>query len=159
MMRSCSALLASGILMAALSGCVAGAGPTSPSGGQSPAASPPTSAVASPSATGPSLRDPMEELAEGSHGSSLQGQEPLLSQQGSAEGHYTLPPAGATQAVLTVSCVGPGRYTVRGDGEVLLDSACTGRAAANILLPLEKMGSRIDVTAPGDFWVVIVPTH
>ena len=101
----------------------------------------------------------MEELSGGSRGASLQGQEPLLSQQGSAEGHYTLPQAAATEAVLTVSCVGPGRYTVRGDGEVLLDSACTGRAAANILLPLEKMGSKIDVVAPGAFWVVIVPTN
>lgn len=88
----------------------------------------------------------------------MQGQSPLLSEQGSGHGEYTLVQnRRVADAVVAVSCVGSGRYTVKGDGAVIIDSECTGRAAANIRLPLTRVGTKIDVTAPSAFWVTVVP--
>lgn len=162
MLRSLSILFVGGVLVGGLGGCTADDnapdGAASPSGGQptsTSTASPTVSSSATPSMT---LRDPLLDLAEGNRGRSVQGQTPLISQQGSAQGQYTLAQNGKkTDAIVTVSCVGPGRYTVTGDGSVLLDSECTGKAAANIRLPLARMGSKIEVTAPSSFWVTIVP--
>lgn len=101
------------------------------------------------------LRDPMEALAA-KHGPAV-GRKPLLSAQGVTSATLALNGAGASDAFVTVNCQGPGRYTVEGDGAVLISSVCTGTAAADIRLPLADVGRSIHVEAPERFWLVIAP--
>ncbi|GAA5027666.1 hypothetical protein GCM10023258_22580 [Terrabacter aeriphilus] len=101
------------------------------------------------------LSDPMEALAA-KHGPAV-GPKPLLSAQGVASATLALDAAGASDAFVTVNCQGPGRYTVTGDGAVLISSVCTGSAAADIRLPLADVGRSIHVEAPERFWLVIAP--
>lgn len=101
------------------------------------------------------LRDPMEALAA-KHGPAV-GPKPLLSAQGVTSATLALNGGGASDAFVTVSCQGSGRYTVEGDGAVLISSVCTGTAAADIRLPLADVGRSIHVEAPERFWLVIAP--
>lgn len=101
------------------------------------------------------ITDPMQDL-EAKHGNVV-GTKPLLSERGRGGATYTLTGPGSTDAFVTVSCPGPGRFTVTGDGEVLIGSVCTGSATADIRLPLSSIGTTIAVQAPGPFWAVIAP--
>lgn len=162
MFRTLSVLLVGGILVGTVAGCTADddgpSGRTATRGSQPSPVGASAAPASSPTTPSPTLRDPLLDLADSGQAPSVQGQSPLLSEQGSAQGEYTLVQnRRVSDAVVAVSCVGPGRYTVRGDGAVIIDSECTGRAAANIRLPLARVGTKIEVTAPSAFWVTIVP--
>ena len=152
-------------LLAATAACSNGAGTpaapvapsvTTPNPGNTP--TDPTPVPAAPSSAPPAnaaLTDPFKDL-EAKHGSVV-GTRSLLSARGRESATYTLKKSSSTDAFVTVSCAGPGRYTVTGDGEVLIGSVCTGSATADIRLPLASIGTTISVRAPGPFWVVIAP--
>lgn len=102
----------------------------------------------------------MIDLAQSAQADAVTGQSPVLTKQGVKAGRYTLPPpTSGPKAIVTVSCTGAGRFRVDGDGRLLLDSACSGRANASILLPLTTIGTSVTVQAPGPFWIVIVPAR
>lgn len=111
-----------------------------------PSSAPPSSAL---------LSDPVKDL-EAKHGSVVSTRV-LLSERGHKSATYTLKGPSGAEAFVTVNCPGPGRYTVTGDGMVLIGSLCTGSAAADIRLPLSSIGTTISVQAPGPFWLVIAP--
>jgi hypothetical protein len=90
------------------------------------------------------------------HGPAV-GPSPLLSERGTTAATYSLTATSGSEAFVSVSCPGPGRYTVTGDDEVLISSVCAGAAAADIRLPLGSIGTTISVQAPGPYWLVIAP--
>lgn len=152
-------------LIAATAACSNGSATPTDRGAPGPTtagpASVPTDATPSydtPSSVPPAtavLTDPMKDLTA-KHGSVVRTTA-LLSERGRTSATYTLEGSSKADAFVTVSCPGPGRYTVTGDGEVLIGSVCTGSAAADIRLPLSSIGTTISVQAPGPFWLVIAP--
>lgn len=152
--------LLAGSLLPALSGCSAEESITEPSSSVSIAALPGVSSVARPDTTSNTpqrtLLDPTDDLPDEIAGQ-VAGKTPLLTEQGVDKGTYRLPKPESGEAILTVNCAGPGRYTVTGNGKLLLSSVCTGHASANIRLPLSSIGTDIKVAAPGAFWIVILP--
>ncbi|MGO4596933.1 hypothetical protein AB4091_04860 [Terrabacter sp. 2RAF25] len=157
--------LLAGLLVAATAACSSGTVAPADSPAARPIASEPADAPTDPTpsqATPPSvppvnaaITDPMKDL-QAKHGNAV-GTKPLLSQRGRDGATYTLEGRRSNEAFVTVSCPGPGRFTVTGDGEVLIGSVCTGSAAADIRLPLSSIGTTIAVQAPGPFWAVIAP--
>lgn len=85
---------------------------------------------------------------------------PFLNARGAGQGTYTLSESVRSGAVVVaVSCTKPGRFTVTGNGQLVLDSACTGRAGASIRLDPGSLQAPLSVTAPGAYWVVVAPAR
>ncbi|MGB7980345.1 MAG: hypothetical protein WCF36_06090 [Candidatus Nanopelagicales bacterium] len=162
--RAATALIVSGVLIAFAAACTSSEQePTgqasNASSASSPVASPAPASTDSAVSASASLRDPMIDLADNVEAGWLVGAQPLLSEQGTATGEYPLTePPGIGEVMVTVSCVGPGRSTVtNGDGDLLLGAPCDGPASGSIRLREARLGTKISVTAPTEYWLVIAP--
>lgn len=101
----------------------------------------------------------MLELRQGELAAGIGENRPVVTQRGTQHGEVALPGSGLVGDVLVaVSCEGPGRFTVESAEKLVLSSACTGRPDATIRLAGDRFGRTVSVTAPGDYWLVVVPT-
>lgn len=97
------------------------------------------------------LRDPRKNLPD-SGPPAVDVEAPFLNARGTGQGTYILSENLRSGAVVdVVSCITPGRFTVASNGQMMLDSACTGRAEASTCSAPGSLQALLSVTAPGAY--------
>jgi|GEM_PF-3328289 len=84
---------------------------------------------------------------------------PLLDRRGTGSESFDIhPPSTARDVVIAVTCIGPGTFEVSDtDGRVLSGGCGTGMSS--IRLSPDRLSPPLRLTAPGEWWIVVAPTH
>lgn len=118
-----------------------------------------TSASGGASGTASELVDPLVSLQKGPEATSIAGAAEL-SKKGHGEQTYSFP--GHTKpgkVLIAVNCTAPGRYEVKTNGRMLLGAACDIDQTVSLKQERSRIGDKISISAPGDFWLVVAPAR
>lgn len=116
----------------------------------------------SPSASSPSsnatLRDPRADLEPTGSAAINPALPAIVDVKGHERGDFSIAAEGAHgNVVVTLTCDGPGRYTVSNESGLVLSSGCGASHQASITIKAAALGHILHVVAPGHFWLLVAP--